>query len=434
MIFDPIIPHFALLVKEKETFPFAIDNAFAKCYNGSRKTESEVRQVKKAGIICECNPFHKGHEYLFHTAKESGADLVICLLSGYFTQRGEPAIFDPYTRAETMLRGGADLVLELPFPYSAASAEFFASAGVDLFSKIGIDELWFGSESKDLSRLARLAKVADDPEFLAAYEKSVKSASGSAKTYFELLQSFAEDQGEVLPNDILAVQYLRAMNRLAAPFVPKTVRRMGNAHDEKGLADFSSASALRDAILKGELWHLGAYLPSGSLPLLQKAVDEGLAPSEWKKAESALLWHLRAMKEEEISQIAGLSGGLGERIQKAANQANSLDELFALAATKKYPLARIRRGILFAMTGVREQDLRTPASYLRLLGANEAGRSYLAALRKNTSIPIVTKQKDLPRGSRQEALESAALSLYGLCLPSQKTVSFFLGLPPRVEK
>ena len=398
-----------------------------------RSKERKAQGVKKAGIICECNPFHKGHEYLIRAAKDAGAELVVCLLSGYFTERGEPALFDPYTRAETMLAGGADLVLELPYPFSAASAEFFASQGVAIFAKLSIDELWFGSESGDLSRLLRMSKAADDPAFLAAYEKSVRGASGSAKTYFELLQTFANEKDAILPNDILAIQYLRAMERQGVPFLPKTVRRIGNAHDEEGLAAFSSASALRKEILAGKLKELAPYLPAGSLALLQKATDEGLAPAEWQRAKTAILWHLRTMKEEEIEKIAELSGGLGKRLLSAANKATSFDELLALTATKKYPDARIRRGILFAMTGVTADDLRADASYLRLLAANEAGRSHLVALRKG-DFPIVTKQKDLVRGTRQEALEIASLSLYGLCLPKQRAASFFLSRSPKVEK
>lgn len=390
--------------------------------------------MKIAGIICECNPFHKGHEYLFRAAKDAGADLVVCLLSGYFTQRAEPAIFDPYTRAKTMLAGGADLVLELPFPFSASSAEFFASAGVEIFSKLGIDELWFGSESGDLERLTRLAKIAGEKDFLAAYEKQAKDPSGSAKSYFELLAAASGDGRAILPNDILALQYLRAMERLGVFFLPKAVKRQGAAHDAPGLSAFSSASALREEIGKGNLEHLAPFLPTGSLSILQSAIAEGLAPASWEQAESAVLWHLRAMKEDEIEQIAELSGGLGARILAAAQKASSFEELLTLTATKKYPLSRIRRGILFAMTGVKAGNLRDSASYLRLLGATEAGRTLLAALRKKGKIPIVTKQKDLARGSRQEELERAALSLYGLCLPTQKPASFFLSLPPAVEK
>ena len=388
--------------------------------------------MKKIGIICECNPFHKGHEYLMRAAKEAGGDLVVCLTSGYFTERGEPAIFDPYTRAEAMLAHGADLVLELPFPYSAASAEFFASAGVEIFAKLGIDELWFGSERGEIAPLVRFAKAANDEAFQASYAKSAKSAAGSAKAYFDLLREKVGDERDLGSNDILAIQYLCAMETCGAAFVPKTIRRIGNSHDEEGLADFSSASALRKEIKAGKIDDLAPYLPAGSVPILQRAIAEGIAPADWKHAESAILWHLRSMKESEIRGIAELSGGLGDRLKKAANKANSLEELLLLAATKKYPVSRIRRGILFAMTGTTPDDLRSSVSYLRLFGATDAGRAYLSELRKSDAIPIVTKQKDLVHGTRQEALETAALSLYGLCLPKQKTPSFFLGLPPKV--
>ncbi|MBQ7173792.1 MAG: nucleotidyltransferase family protein [Clostridia bacterium] len=390
--------------------------------------------MKVAGIICECNPFHKGHAYLIESAKAAGAELVICLLSGYFTERAEPAIFDPYIRAKTMLCGGADLILEFPFPLCASGAECFGFSGIEILSKLGIDELWFGSESGDLERLKKLAKAADDPAFLAAYKESVKGEDGSAKAYFDLLQKFAKEKGEILPNDALGIQYLRAIDRLQKKIAPRILLRRGSGHDEEGLSEYSSASALRGEIESGRLSLLESHLPAGSLPILKDAIAQDRAPATLETAERAILWRLHSMKKEELTSLPELSGGLGERILQAAKKAASLDELLTLAATKKYPIARIRRGILFAMTGVTKEDLRTSPSYLRLLGATDAGRKFLSSLRKSAPFQIVTKQKDLPSSTQEEELEYAALSLYGLCLPKAKTPAFFLGLPPCVEK
>lgn len=390
--------------------------------------------MKVAGIICECNPFHKGHAYLIESAKAAGAKVVVCLLSGYFTERAEPSLFDPYTRAKTMLSGGADLVLEFPFPFCASGAESFAFSGVEILSRLGVDELWFGSESGDLERLKKLAKVADDPAFLAAYKESAKSESGSAKAYFDLLQRFAGNPEEILPNDLLGLHYLRAIRRVSSKITPHIVLRKGAGHDEEGLSEYASASALRKELLCGRISELEEFLPTGSIPILTAAREQKIAPATLKNAERAILWQLRSMEQRELEGLSELSGGLGERILQAAKQASTLDELLSLAATKKYPASRIRRAILFAVTGVRADDLQISPAYLRLLGADEIGRKFLASLRKSAPFSIVTKQKDLQKGSRQEALEAAALSLYGLCLPEPKTPAFFLGLSPAVEK
>ena len=120
--------------------------------------------MKRIGIICECNPFHRGHQYLIERAKASGADTVVALMSGYFVQRGEPAVASPFLRAEALLRCGADLVLELPFPYAAASAEYFADAGVDILERLGVDELWFGSECGDLRMLRNVSELTESEE------------------------------------------------------------------------------------------------------------------------------------------------------------------------------------------------------------------------------------------------------------------------------
>ena len=137
--------------------------------------------MKSAGIVCECNPFHEGHRHLVTQARRDN-DAVVCVMSGYFTQRGEVAIADPYARAEALIAGGADLVLELPFPYSCAGAESFASAGISILSRFGADELWFGSECGDLSRLRTAAEIAQSEAFLASYAQTAADRFESVDT------------------------------------------------------------------------------------------------------------------------------------------------------------------------------------------------------------------------------------------------------------
>ncbi len=374
--------------------------------------------MKTAGIICECNPLHGGHEYLLHRVRESGCDAVVAVMSGCFVQRGEAAIADPYLRGEAVLCAGADAVLELPFPYSAASAEFFASAGVGILSKIGVDALWFGSECGNIEDLQAAARVCESEEFAARYAKSAASEQGSAEAYFALLGKLCQS-APPSPNDILGIAYLRALLRSKADIIPVTVAREGSGYHDTTLCGsaYPSATALR------ALWRaegraaMLAHLPKSVRAVYAKA-DE---PFDLCHAERFILGRLRLCEPEELAAFAELSGGLGNRLIRCACEADSLDALLKLAATKKYPDARIKRGILHALTGVTAADLRHPPAYLRLLAANRRGRELLSSMRRTSVLPIVTRRADLPDtpdAQRQALLEERAWSLFALCQKS----------------
>ena len=380
--------------------------------------------MRSAGIICECNPFHGGHEYLIRRARQSGADAVICVMSGYFVQRGEAAILDAHSRARALLFGGADAVLELPFPFSAAGAEFFAAAGVKMLSGLGVDELWFGSECGDIGLLTRAATVCDSEDFRTRYAESVESKSGTAEAYFDLLSELLGADMTCLSNDILGIAYLRAIKEIGASMRPVTVKREGAAYLDTVLTDggYPSATALRakwreegrDAILP--------YLPVA----VRRELDTVDAIADLKNAERAVLAHFRLTPPERLESIAVLSGGLGSRMAKAAADATSLEQLLELAATKKYPTSRLQRGILFALTEIIPEDLKVdPAA--RLLAANATGCEFLATSRKKDGgLPIVTRRTDLPKtdaASRQLELETRAFALYTLCTEQTMTVS-----------
>ena len=179
--------------------------------------------MKKIGIICEYNPFHKGHLYHIRKTKEAGADFIVCVMSGNFVQRGEAAVLSPHARAEILVSSGADAVIELPFPYAASSAEFFGRAGIEILERLGINEVWFGSETGDLNILLRYAQVAESAEFQAAYAEATEREGGTASAYFSLLSKMANDQNAACaPNDILAISYLRAIRKLGAKIRPVT--------------------------------------------------------------------------------------------------------------------------------------------------------------------------------------------------------------------
>ena len=376
------------------------------------------------GIICEYNPFHAGHARLL--AQKGEGDIVVCLMSGYFTQRGEAAILPPAYRAKAALLSGADLLLELPFPYSSASARYFATAGVEALSRVGVDTLLFGSECGDLDLLRRLAARILEKDYEREFALAARR-EGAAIAHAKLL-------GEpLLSNDLLAVEYLRAAATLGTPMAAATLSREGSAYtDERlSLSKYPSAAAIRKALLACE--DVFPYLPAVTREAFTDAFGKGLAPADTARLGNAMLARLRAATGADFSGVAECGGGLGAHLVRAAGKAADYEGLCRAAATKQYTDARIRRALLFFLLGVTRADLVAPVSYLRLLGATSRGREHLARMRKVSSLPVVTKASEIralgKSAERARRLEEVATSLYALTLP-QKTLPRDLMAPP----
>ena len=397
--------------------------------------------MKTTGIICEYNPMHSGHAYQLSVVREGGAECIVALMSGSFTERGEIAVADKYTRAEIALGAGADLVLELPYPYCAGGAEYFATAGVSILDRLSIDRISFGSESGDLDLLLRAAEAALSDEFKSAFREAGKSGCGSAAAYFNLLGSFIgiEDFGS---NDVLAVEYLKAIRTLGASIAPDVLLRSGAGyHDSKIIRNMHpSATALRKEIecaISADRSAAECYAAMtgliGTEPF-SRAVEEGIAPVRLENAPLAILSFYRMHEPRDFRDIAEMHGGLSERIVSAAQNAVTLPDFYCLAATKKYTDSRVRRAVLYGLTGVREDDLRRPPAYVNLLGANSVGRAFLAAYRKrkDRDLVIVTRPaailaaSESPAFERQAVLQRRAEALFTLFLPQKKEAGYFL--------
>ena len=381
-----------------------------------------------SGVICEYDPFHNGHEYLLSRASEE-SDAVVCVMSGNATQRGGFAIADKYTRAEMALRGGADLVLELPYPFSLASAEYFAAAGVAILASAGAERICFGSECGNTEKLMGAAGVSWTREF-----RRSRGDVGTAEGYFEALeQAYAKVYGESLslkPNDILGVEYCKAIMLGKYAIQPMAVERLGDGFlsSSAGSSPFASATALRSHIREKGCDGLEPYMPKAAMEILGHAITEGVAPTDMGRIESAVLSFFRLVDPESLKGVAELGNGLEYRLCEAAKQARTLDEFFSLTATKKYTDARIRRSVLFAMTGVLREDLSALPRYTTLLAANTRGREILAEMRKmENAIPVITKPADGKAVSeRQYALSLALDSLFTLTMPSPADAGAFM--------
>ena len=362
------------------------------------------------GVIAEYNPFHRG---------------VVAVMSGNWVQRGSAALAEKHARAEMALSGGADLVLELPVSWAAASAERFARGGVGLLKASGVVQaLAFGSETGDLAPLRRAAEGLDSPAFSGALKAALASGAPFAAARQRALADILGGDSAVLarPNDLLAVEYLRADRHLNAGLAPLAVRRVGPDHDggeeQEGCA---SASAIRRAVLGGETEDAARWMTPGSWAVLAQEMKSGRAPADLARAERAVLAQLRRWGPADFAALPDCGEGLENRLYAAARQGTSLEEVYALAKTKRYAHARIRRLVLWAWLGMSRADFPAELPYLRVLGLNRRGRQLLREMKEKAALPIVVKPaavKDLgPAARRAFELEARATDLWQLCLP-----------------
>ena len=376
-------------------------------------------------IICEYNPFHNGHAAQIARLRTAYPDCrIVCIMSGCFTQRGEPAILSPYARAKMAVLGGADLVLELPQPWASGSAEYFAAGGVAIAHGLGIvDALAFGCETDDLSAPMRVAEQLDSPEFRADLTADHDPAEGAAARIARLWQMRYGDDGGMLsrPNNLLGVEYCRALRRLGSTVAPLPMKREGSAYDNPNLcAHHPSATAVRRALAAGaEPLALSDYLPAGTVAVLEEAIAAERGPVSPDALDRTILAHYRLADPDKLSACASMRGGLAHRLCDAARTACSLEEMQNLAATKVYTNARIRRAILQGMLEVTEADLSTSPGGTLVLAANGTGRTMLREVRQMGGLPLIPKPADLAAvvSERESLLRRRAESLWTLALP-----------------
>lgn len=364
------------------------------------------------GIICEFNPFHNGHARLFKEARERGADRIICVMSGNAVQRGELAVFDKYVRAEAALLCGADLVLELPFPWCSASAEYFARAGIYLLSRF-CDNVIFGSECGNIEALRSAAERAGSQEFRDEYRKRIEDGQRAAEAYFEMLKR--SGAGELSSNDLLGIEYIRAALTYAPQMNFTTVKRDGAAYNGRELSkgENPSATALRELWLEGRFDDGADYIPAAAYYCFERAYYDGQMTDIYQLSR-AILAYFRLADPKAFSDLAENDGGIANRICSAACEAASLEEMMKLLYTKRYTDAKLRRAMLFAACGVSKELLSAEPEYTTVLAANAKGREILSSVRKSCDVRIVTKPADAPADSTQYIASQRLDSIFTL--------------------
>ena len=382
--------------------------------------------MRIAGIIAEYDPFHNGHAaHIAATRARNGgsATHIVTIISGNFTQRGEPALVSKFHRADMALANGADLVIELPLPWAMAPAESFACGGVAILNALGrVDTLSFGSECGDVPTLQRLAALSADPLYQTALRDAlVTGVPYAAAGQTAAAQLLGENTAMHLasPNNTLAVEYIRATTTQKADFDFYTLQRQGALHDDNvPNQGFASASLLRRMVRDGDATSIAAYMPAESYRLFNDALSAGHITTHTEILEHALLAQLRRMKEHQLHALPWLSEGVENRLYRAIRSSASYSALLNGAKTRRYPMARIRRILWAALIGMTEADTVGTPPYIRVLGMNKRGREILNAA--SPSLPILTRTAQLQhmdaRSQRLFQLECTATDLHTLCM------------------
>lgn len=384
--------------------------------------ESGSNTLKIAGIVAEYNPFHTGH--LHHIEKTryllGGETAIVCVMSGNFTQRGDFAIFEKHARAEAAVLCGADLVLELPVPWALSSAEGFAYGSVSILNSLGIiTHLSFGSEAGSVRPLIESADFllsgCSDELIKSELQKGVSFAasrqSAAAKALGEDAQALKS------PNNILGVEYIKALKRLNSAIEPLTFRREGAGHDSAELARTASASKIREMIKNGE--DTRKYIPRAAAEVFARETASGRAPVFTENCENAMLAALRRMSGPELCAFDGGAEGLGDRLYKIASVEPRLACVYEKTKTKRYALSRIRRLIMRAYIGI-SPDLPKSPPYAKILALGKRGRPLLKNACGDFSLISKPASGKTLKGDAKRVFELDALAtdLYVLAYPN----------------
>lgn len=378
------------------------------------------------GVIAEYNPFHKGHLYQLNTIRKVlKPDGIIVILSGNFVQRGEPAIFDKWARAEMALYGGADLVIELPVCFSTATAEIFAESAVKLLSQSRtVNTLSFGIEEYHERELLYLGKLLaeEPPLFKTLINKYLKKGLSFPQAREKAVVNYINTNNANLdvqlisgllnkPNSILAIEYIKAINRLGAELSVFPVLRKGHGyHDQELTSQYASATGIRQAIFSGKQDfgnEIIRNLPDSTLEIIEREIKYGRIPVFLQDFETILLYTLRRMRPYELSAYFDVGEGLESRIKKAAQVCGNLEQLIAQIKSKRYPATRIQRILIHILLNIPKEMVagRFP-EYFRVLGFTRRGSAILKKMSKNIDVPIIT------RAAEYKSLNQSAKAMF----------------------
>lgn len=350
----------------------------------------EREDMKSVGIIAEYNPFHNGHLYHLQKSTElTNAEVSVAVISGHFTQRGSLALSDKWARAETAVKNGINLVVEMPLIFACGNAGYFAKGGVEILENLAVDAISFGSESGNIEELRIISEEIrlHEAEIEAEVLRAVKDGQAYPRARAELLKRLLrEDAYEQIgsPNNQLALEYLRFMKNTK----PVTVKRQGSGyHDLTAEGDMASATGIRKMLAAGE--DISRFVPSITREILSEkraelANDEMLLPL---LTEKVLL-----TDTAELNSIFGAEEGLGNKLKVGVRYWKSYEDILDGLKSKRYTRTRIARLLVQTLLGVRREDAKQAKNYIRVLAFDELGGKYLKEVKKSgkCELPIIT--------------------------------------------
>ncbi len=362
---------------------------------------------KVIGIIAEYNPFHNGHLYhLQKSLQKTGSSYSVAIISGNFTQRGSTSLIDKWTKTEIAIKNGIDLVIELPLLYSISSAENFAEGAIKILNSLKvIDYLSFGSESGDISTLNIIADTLyKEPKAyknILSHELSKglsfpKARENAVLMYLNDIRRFSNTLSS--PNNILGIEYLKALKKLKSPIIPITVERYNAGyHDTTYNGNVASATAIRN-IVKNNGWDiLRKVVPENTFSTLLESIKVGHVVPDLSVFEKQIIYNLRKMSIQEIAELPDVSEGLQNAIKNAANSCNSVVEFLNIVKSKRYANTRLQRILLYALLGITKKDMdlsKKAIPYIRVLGFNTKGKYLMSEIAKaNPKLEIITSVK-----------------------------------------
>ena len=361
--------------------------------------------MQNTGIICEYNPFHNGHAKQIQAVRQEFGpeEGIVCLMSGNFVQRAAPAIIDKSLRAEAAIHCGADLVLEMPITHTLCSAEGFAGGSVAILSKF-CQRLSFGAETADKEKLLSVARMLISADFPPALREFLDTGLSFPAARQKALEKLGLD-GALLstPNNILAVEYCKAILSQGNAMEPCPIKRDGSYHAETPDRENPSATSLRNYLTEKK--DVSPYLPTACISLFENAPLHSL-----RAGERAILGKLRTMTDEEFATLPGGSEGLWRKLMYASAEYATIEEIASAVKSKRYTRTRIDRMILCAFLGITEEMLNSPVPYVRVLAFNDRGREILKTAREYLDVPNAGESRE----GDYAALESRCGRLYGL--------------------
>lgn len=381
--------------------------------------------MKALGIVAEYNPFHNGHRFHIRMSKKvTTSDVVIVVMSGPFVQRGTPAVLDKWTRCQTALLNGADLICELPVTWATANAEIFAKGAVSMLNALQCAYISFGSETGKIQPLMEIAHLlsSEPPQFKTILKSELSRGNSFAKAREKSVAAILNPaDAKILsqPNNILGIEYIKAINRRQLNISPIAIKRCGAHHDEQSQDSFSS-SALRELIKDNTIDSAKNYLPY-STQILKRTNAVHLE----KNYENLITAKLLTASISQLKALPDVSEGLEFSIYNAIKQTPfpSYNEIINSTSSKRIPKSRIRRILFYLAMNISNSNIKEywndEVPYIKILGMNQHGRAYLSSIKKNISVPLLINLR-----SNQVQLDKQARKILDLDVRAQNLWNF----------